>query len=75
MNIWGCRSFLSNWKDENGNIPVPLNDLVDLKSIRIEHNICYFNVNKKNKLGKFILKIKYNGDQVIEKTIQVVSLW
>ena len=67
--------IFEDWKDENGNIPVPLNDLVDLKSIRIEHNICYFNVNKKNKLGKFILKIKYNGNQVIEKTIQVVSLW
>ena len=67
--------IFEDWEEENGNIPIPLNDLIDLKSIRIEHNICYFNVNKKNKLGKFILKIKYNGNQVIEKTIQVVSLW
>lgn len=67
--------IFEDWKDGEGNIPMPLNDLIDLKSVRIEHNICYFNVNKKNKLGKFILKIKYNGNQVIEKTIQVVSLW
>ena len=67
--------IFEDWKDENDNIPVPLKDLVDLNSIRTEHNICYFDVNKKNKLGKFILKIKYNGNQVIEKTIQVVSLW
>ena len=67
--------IFEDWKDGEGIIPMPLNDLIDLKSIRIEHNVCYFNVNKKNKLGKFILKIKYNGNQVIEKTIQVVSLW
>ena len=67
--------IFEDWKDKEDKIPVPLKDLLILDSIAIDHNVCSFNVNKNNKLGKFILKIKYNNDQVLEKTIQVVSLW
>ena len=46
-----------------------------LVTMRTENNICYLTANEKNKLGKFSLKVYYNGSQVVEKNIQVVSLW
>ena len=46
-----------------------------LVTMRAEDNICYLTANEKNKLGKFTLKVYYNGSQVVEKNIQVVSLW
>lgn len=46
-----------------------------LVTMRTENNICYLTANEKNKLGKFTLKVYYNGSQVVEKNIQVVSLW
>lgn len=64
-----------NWKDKDNKVPVPFKDLIDLKSIQVKDNVCYFDVNKNNKLGKFIIKIYYNGKLIIEKTITVVSLW
>ena len=44
-------------------------------TMRTENNICYLTANEKNKLGKITLKVYYNGSQVVEKNIQVVSLW
>ena len=50
-------------------------EAANLVTMRTENNICYLTANEKNKLGKFTLKVYYNGSQVVEKIIQVVSLW
>jgi hypothetical protein len=66
---------LVDWKDKNGEIPMPVKELIILSSFKQEGNTCKFDVNTENKLGKFILNIKYKGNLVCSKDITVVSLW
>ena len=67
--------IFKDWENENGVVEMPVKHLIDLKSIQTQHNVCLFDANKNNKLGKFILEIQYNGNPVFSKILQVVSLW
>lgn len=66
---------LKDWINTNGEIENKVEELVDFNSIVHNGNTYVFDANEKNKSGKFILNVKYNGEQTASKTIQVVSLW
>ena len=66
---------LQDWTNANGIVEIKVEDLVDFKSIVHNGNTYVFNANEKNKSGKFVLNVKYDGEQAFSKVIQVVSLW